>query len=52
VIAQANADTRRQAAAWGDLVSCRFKGEFTLSTTDQIQYMDVAPGRSCRWPPR
>ncbi|MGL1834168.1 DNA-directed RNA polymerase subunit beta [Rhodocyclaceae bacterium SMB388] len=45
VIAQANADMDESGRLVGDLVSCRFKGEFTLSTTDQIQYMDVAPGQ-------
>ncbi len=45
VIAQANAEMNEEGRLVGDLVSCRFKGEFTLSTTDQIQYMDVAPGQ-------
>ncbi|HLW05041.1 MAG TPA: DNA-directed RNA polymerase subunit beta [Azoarcus sp.] len=45
VIAQANAEVDKKGKLTGDLVSCRFKGEFTLSTVDQIQYMDVAPGQ-------
>jgi DNA-directed RNA polymerase subunit beta len=45
VIAQANAEVDEEGRLKGDLVSCRHKGEFTLSTTDQIQYMDVAPGQ-------
>ena len=45
VIAQANAEIDVDGRLVGDLVSCRFKGEFTLSTADQIQYMDVAPGQ-------
>jgi len=45
VIAQANAEIDEDGRLSGDLVSCRHKGEFTLSTTDQVQYMDVAPGQ-------
>ena len=45
VIAQANAEIDENGYLSGDLVSCRHKGEFTLSTTDQVQYMDVAPGQ-------
>lgn len=45
VIAQANAEIDDDSMLSGDLVSCRHKGEFTLSTTDQVQYMDVAPGQ-------
>ncbi|MBI1907663.1 MAG: DNA-directed RNA polymerase subunit beta [Rhodocyclales bacterium] len=45
VIAQANAEINADGMLSGDLVSCRHKGEFMLSTTEQIQYMDVAPGQ-------
>jgi DNA-directed RNA polymerase subunit beta len=45
VIAQANAEVNDKGMLCGDLVSCRHKGEFTLSTTDQVQYMDIAPGQ-------
>ncbi|NMG02277.1 DNA-directed RNA polymerase subunit beta [Azoarcus taiwanensis] len=45
VIAQANAEVDTEGRLLGDLVSCRFQGEFTLSSTEQIQYMDVAPGQ-------
>ena len=45
VIAQANAEVDGDGRLLGDLVSCRFQGEFTLSSIDQIQYMDVAPGQ-------
>ncbi|MCC4115571.1 DNA-directed RNA polymerase subunit beta [Aromatoleum toluclasticum] len=45
VIAQANADVGDDGILRGDLVSCRHKGEFTLATSDQVQYMDVAPGQ-------
>ncbi|AUN93992.1 DNA-directed RNA polymerase subunit beta [Pseudazoarcus pumilus] len=44
VIAQANAEVTDGRLS-GDLVSCRHKGEFSLSTTDQVQYMDIAPGQ-------
>ncbi len=45
VIAQANAEIDEAGALAGDLVSCRHKGEFMLATSDQVQYMDVAPGQ-------
>ncbi|NMG76179.1 DNA-directed RNA polymerase subunit beta [Aromatoleum diolicum] len=45
VIAQANAEIGEDGTLLGDLVSCRHKGEFALSTADQVQYMDVAPGQ-------
>ena len=45
VIAQANAEIDEEGTLVGDLVSCRHKGEFALSTADQVQYMDVAPGQ-------
>ena len=45
VIAQANAEVDAEGRLLGDLVSCRFQGEFTLSSIEQIQYMDVAPGQ-------
>jgi DNA-directed RNA polymerase subunit beta len=28
-----------------ELVSCRFKGEFTLSAPAEVEYMDVAPAQ-------
>ncbi|WP_114649067.1 DNA-directed RNA polymerase subunit beta [Pseudothauera hydrothermalis] len=45
VIAQANAEVAEDGTLAGELVSCRHKGEFTLATADQVQYMDVAPGQ-------
>ena len=45
VIAQANADLDAKNQFKDDLVSCRFKNEFTLSTPDSIEYMDVAPAQ-------
>jgi DNA-directed RNA polymerase subunit beta len=45
VIAQANADLDAKGKFKDDLVSCRFKNEFTLSVPDKIEYMDVAPAQ-------
>jgi DNA-directed RNA polymerase subunit beta len=45
VIAQANASLDKQGGLSDELVSCRHKGEFMLSTPDQVQYMDIAPGQ-------
>ncbi|EQD74439.1 DNA-directed RNA polymerase, beta subunit [mine drainage metagenome] len=43
VIAQANAELDGEGRFTEDLVSCRFGNEFTMSTPDRIQYMDVSP---------
>ncbi len=43
VIAQANAELDSGGAFTDELVSCRHQNEFTLSTPDRIQYMDVSP---------
>jgi len=45
VIAQANAQLGKSGELTDELVSCRHKGEFTLATPDQVQYMDIAPGQ-------
>ena len=45
VIAQANAQLGSKGELTDELVSCRHKGEFTLSTPDVVQYMDIAPGQ-------
>ncbi|MBN8773028.1 MAG: DNA-directed RNA polymerase subunit beta [Thiobacillus sp.] len=45
VIAQANAELDARNMFKDDLVSCRYKNEFTLSTPDRIEYMDVAPAQ-------
>ncbi|MDZ7584711.1 MAG: DNA-directed RNA polymerase subunit beta, partial [Thiobacillus sp.] len=45
VIAQANAELDAKGKFTDELVSCRFKNEFTLSTPDRIEYMDVAPAQ-------
>ena len=41
-IAQASAKVDTNGKLVDDLVSCRHKDEFTLSTADQINYMDVS----------
>jgi DNA-directed RNA polymerase subunit beta len=43
VIAQANASVDGTGAFTDDLISSRHLNEFTLSTREQIQYMDVSP---------
>jgi len=43
VIAQANARLDDDGRLVDELVSCRFKGEFELSSPERIQYMDVSP---------
>ena len=45
VIAQANAEVDKKGKFVDDLVSCRHHNEFTLSTPDKIQYIDVAPSQ-------
>jgi DNA-directed RNA polymerase subunit beta len=43
VIAMANATLDKQSALTDDLVPCRHKHEFTFSTPDKVQFMDVSP---------
>jgi len=43
VIAQANAALTAQGRLSDDLVTCRHLNEFTLSTPDKVDYMDVSP---------
>ncbi|VAX11362.1 DNA-directed RNA polymerase beta subunit [hydrothermal vent metagenome] len=43
VIAQANATLDEDGTLTDELVSCRHQNEFTLSTPDKIEYMDVSP---------
>ncbi len=45
VIAQANAAIDEKGNLQGDIVSCRHKNEFTLSTIDKVDYIDVAPSQ-------
>jgi len=43
VIAQANTDLDKNSKIVNDMVSCRTKNEFALSTPDKVEYMDVSP---------
>ncbi|MBS3799464.1 MAG: DNA-directed RNA polymerase subunit beta [Thioalkalivibrio sp.] len=43
VIAQANAAIDESGQLSDDLISCRYQEEFTISTPDKIQYMDISP---------
>jgi len=43
VIAQANAQLDAKGRLVDELISCRHQNEFTLSTPDRIEYMDVSP---------
>jgi DNA-directed RNA polymerase subunit beta len=45
VIAQANAQLDKGGRLKDELVSCRSKNEFMLSTADKVDYMDVAPAQ-------
>jgi DNA-directed RNA polymerase subunit beta len=45
VIAQANAAIGRDGRLADELVSCRSRNEFMLSTADKVDYMDVAPAQ-------
>jgi DNA-directed RNA polymerase subunit beta len=44
-IAQANAELDKSGKFVDELVSCRHHNEFTLSTPDKIEYIDVAPSQ-------
>jgi DNA-directed RNA polymerase subunit beta len=43
VIAMANATLTAKGELTDDLVPCRHKNEFTFSTPDRVQFMDVSP---------
>ena len=45
VIAQANAPVSDRGVLSDALVSCRYQNEFTLSTPDKIDYIDIAPSQ-------
>src|SRR6266511_362406 len=45
VIAQANAQLDKAGRLKDELVSCRSRNEFMLSTADKVEYMDVAPAQ-------
>ncbi|MCO7225010.1 DNA-directed RNA polymerase subunit beta [Pleionea sp. CnH1-48] len=43
IIAQANANVDSEGNLTDDLVTSRHEGEFSLTTPDRVQYMDVSP---------
>ncbi|WP_017443621.1 DNA-directed RNA polymerase subunit beta [Gayadomonas joobiniege] len=43
VIAQASAATDEDGKLTDELVNCRYKSEFTLMNSEEVQYMDVSP---------
>ena len=43
VIAQANASLDEEGRFVDDLVTCRHRNEFTLTSPDRVEYMDVSP---------
>ena len=43
VIAQANASLDDEGRFVDDLVTCRHRNEFTLTSPDRVEYMDVSP---------
>ena len=45
MIAQANAALDQEGGFINEIVSCRHKNEFTLSSPDRIEYVDVAPAQ-------
>lgn len=45
MIAQANAELDKSGKFVSDIVSCRNKNEFALSSPERIEYMDVAPAQ-------
>ncbi|GJL76784.1 DNA-directed RNA polymerase subunit beta [Nitrosomonas sp.] len=45
MIAQANAELDKKGKFVSDIVSCRNKNEFALSSPERIEYVDVAPAQ-------
>ncbi len=45
VIAQANANLGEDGSFKDEIVSCRHKNEFMLSSREQIEYVDIAPAQ-------
>ena len=45
MIAQANAELDENNRLISDIVSCRYKNEFALSSPERIEYVDVAPAQ-------
>ena len=45
VIAQANARLNSKGELADELISCRYRNEFTLSSPESVEFMDVAPSQ-------
>ncbi len=45
VIAQANAQLNSKGELADELISCRYQNEFTLSSPESVQFMDIAPSQ-------
>jgi DNA-directed RNA polymerase subunit beta len=45
VIAQANAAIDKKGKLLDEIVSCRYRNEFSLMPADRVQFMDVAPSQ-------
>jgi len=45
VIAQANAETDKNGKLLAEMVSCRYRNEFTLADPKDVRYIDVAPSQ-------
>jgi DNA-directed RNA polymerase subunit beta len=45
VIAQANARLNNNGELADDLISCRHQNEFTLSSSESVQFIDIAPSQ-------
>ncbi len=45
VIAQANANLNTKGELTDELISCRHHNEFTLSTPESVEFMDIAPSQ-------
>ena len=45
VIAQANAAVDRKGKLLDEIVSCRYRNEFSLMPADRVEFMDVAPSQ-------
>jgi len=45
VIAQANARLNNKRELADDLISCRHQNEFTLSSSESVQFIDIAPSQ-------
>jgi DNA-directed RNA polymerase subunit beta len=43
IIAQANSPLDDKNRLVNELISCRYQNEFTMSTPDRVEYMDVSP---------